>query len=115
MTRTCSTIDCENRATHRVTYSFPEARAHIISQDVCRGCGIGYLQRPGLMARLKPLLFDDQAITDIELSKLHDVLCHAWNFGRSPLAAEIDPVLTDVEEEITRRLAEVGTSIKSEL
>jgi hypothetical protein len=59
------------------------------------------------------LLFNE-AITDIALSKLHD-FCRARHFGRWPLAAELNWVLTDVEEEITRRLAEAGTSIKSEL
>ncbi len=114
MTSRCTAVSCENQATHQVAYSFPEARAQIIRQDVCRECGTGYLRRPALLASMKPLLFSGRGITDIELGRLHDFLCVAWKFGFSALAAEIDWVLTDVEEELARRLAETGTSIRSE-
>jgi hypothetical protein len=88
-------------------------RCTIIGRDVCRECGSGYLQRPSLLASLKPLVFSNPAITEIELGKLHDLLCHAWNFGCSPQGRR-NQLGAHRRRGRARRLAETGTSIKSE-
>ena len=50
--RTCGTIGCRRRATHTLTYSFPESRDVTETDTVCQPCGDGYLRRPTLKASL---------------------------------------------------------------
>jgi hypothetical protein len=48
----CGTIGCRNDATHTLTYSFPESRDVIETDEVCAQCGEDYLRRPALKASL---------------------------------------------------------------
>ena len=50
--QTCGTIGCRRRATHTLTYSFPEFRDVTETDTVCQPCGDGYLRRPTLKASL---------------------------------------------------------------